>query len=81
MGRRVKNNESQMKSHGKLIEEFVYLGCPHSFNLKNGEDYGGYILEIGEKSFEFISSGPLAPEDPITIEYSSVDFKSLVFIR
>jgi len=68
-----------MKSHAELFEEFADLGFRPYFCLKNGEYYAGYILEIGEESFEFGIGGALAPKDPITIEYSSVDLKSLGF--
>jgi len=68
-----------MKSHADLFKEFADLGSRYSLSLKNGEYYEGYILEIGEESFEFVLGGALAVEAPLTIKYNSLDFKSLSF--
>ena len=68
-----------MKTPAELIKEFANLGSRHTITLRNGEYYEGYILEMGEKSFEFAVGGSLAPETPLTIEYNSINFKSLSF--
>jgi len=68
-----------MKKNSELIKEFVDMGSRYAFSLKDGTYYEGYILDIGESSFEFEIGGPMAPSDSIHIQYENLDYGSLSF--
>ena len=50
-------NESKIKTYAELFKEFANLGSRHALCSKNGNYYEGYVLEIGEESFKFVSEG------------------------
>jgi hypothetical protein len=68
-----------MKTLEQLLEELADRGDRFAFSLEDGSYYEGYILQTAKDALEFGIGGPLAPEEPITIHYSDLDFGSIRF--
>ena len=66
-----------MKSLKELIEEFADMGPRSALKRKDGFCFEGSILATYESHFEFGVGGPMAPEEPVLIQYETVDFDSL----
>ena len=69
-----------MKTRKCIFEEFFEMGDRYSFDLRDGTHYEGYPLEVFEDYFTFLSGGPSASDDPIEVEFESVDFDKLFYV-
>lgn len=48
-----------------------------TLSLIDGTYYEGYVTHVLENSITFCVRGPLAPEDPIHIEFNQIDMDNL----
>lgn len=69
-----------MRTHKQILEEFYdFSDSRVTFSLDDGSYYEGYMFELHEDVFTFFIGGPLSPDEPIEIRFSSVDLNSLCY--
>lgn len=59
------------------FECFAEKGERHTLDLKTGEHFEGYVLEVFEDHLLFGMGGPLAPDEPVKIFLEQIDLESL----
>ncbi|AFY35119.1 hypothetical protein Cal7507_4764 [Calothrix sp. PCC 7507] len=62
-----------------ILETFSSLGRRHTFDLKDGSHYEGYILEVGDIHLVFGGGGPMGSGEDLMIPIDSVDLNTLSF--
>ncbi|GEM47107.1 hypothetical protein [Deinococcus cellulosilyticus] len=60
-----------------VFDWFAEKGERHTLDLKTGEHFEGYILEVFEEHLLFGMGGPLAPAEPVKILLDQIDPESL----
>jgi hypothetical protein len=68
-----------MPSTKQLLEELQQMGFRSSFDLKDGEHYEGYILEVSDERLLFAVGGPMSPKEPVIIPVGEVDLGRLAY--
>lgn len=64
------------------FENFLTENCELqriAFELTDGQHWEGYLMEIGEASFQFAAGGPLSPEEPFMLQINAIDTNTFAY--
>ncbi len=69
------------KTSNLALELFSEMGDRSAIYLNDGSYFEGYILDIEMEGFTFRLGGPMAPDEPIFINYENLDWTKLYFFN